>query len=95
MKPMTFAQSGLSGSMKFSGQETGHFVARGTRLTGKYHPENFAATSEVNGVKFSIPLRKFTNGSSAVGWESFSCSGNKLTMINPPPASSWTFTRIG
>jgi hypothetical protein len=29
MKPMTYAQSGLSGSMKFSGQETGHFVVRG------------------------------------------------------------------
>jgi Lipocalin-like domain len=93
MHSMSFSQSGLHGSISFSGQETGTFRVSGTKLTGVYHLGTFAASSDVNGIKFKLPLSKFGEGNKALGWQSFNCSGNTLTMINPPPASTWTFTR--
>jgi hypothetical protein len=65
----------------------------GTKLTGVYHLGNFTASSEVSGIKFKLPLSKLGVGNKAIGWQAFSCSGSTLTMINPPLASTWTFTR--
>jgi hypothetical protein len=95
MKPLTAAEAGIKTSMRFVGQESGVFRVSGNKLTGTYHPGNLTVRASFGGTTINLPLSKFSKDSNGVAWESFSCSGNTLTMINPPPASSWTFSRTG
>jgi hypothetical protein len=53
---------------------------------------SFKVKSQINGVSFNLPLPKVVPGSQ-VPWVGYTCSGNTLTLINPPPGGSWSMTR--
>jgi hypothetical protein len=96
ISPMTFSYNGIKGSMQYSGQASGlasgQLRVSGDKLSGVTKSSTFAVKSKINGVSMNLPLPKVTPGSS-VPWQTFSCSGNTLTLINPSPAPSWTATR--
>jgi hypothetical protein len=96
MKPVKGTEQGISATMRYTGQESGHFRVSGAKLVGtSYSAGDMTVDSTVDGQTFTMPMSDFSKDAHGMGWESFSCSGNTLTMINPPPASSWSFTRIG
>ncbi len=92
IQPMTFSYNGVKGSMQYSGQASGQLRVSGDKLSGVTQSSTFKVKSEINGVSFSLPLPKVTAGSAAP-WVGYTCSGNTLTLINPPPGGSWSLTR--
>lgn len=92
IQPMTFTLNGLKGSMTYSGQATGQLRVNGSKLSGTTRTSTFAVKSDINGTSFKLPLPKVVAGASAP-WQSFTCSGNTLALINPTPAATWNWTR--
>ena len=94
VQPMKFHYHGVKGSMQYSGQASGQLRVSGDKLSGVTRSSTFAIKSMINGVSFSLPLPKVSPGAS-VPWQTFSCAGNTLTLINKAPAASWTMSRTG
>jgi hypothetical protein len=94
IKPMTFSFSGGKGTMQYSGQASGQLHATGDKLSGVTQSSSFNVKSQINGVAFNLPLPKVTHGTTAP-WIGYTCSGNTLTLIDPPPGGTWTLTRTG
>jgi hypothetical protein len=94
VQPMKFHYHGVKGSMRYSGQASGELRVRGDKLSGVTRSSTFAVRSTINGVSFNVPLPKVSPGAS-VPWQTFSCSGNTLTLVNKAPAPSWSMTRTG
>jgi hypothetical protein len=92
IKPMTFSFSGGKGTMQYSGQASGQLHATGDKLSGVTQSSSFNVKSQINGVAFNLPLPKVTPGTTAP-WIGYTCSGNTLTLIDPPPGGTWTLTR--
>jgi len=92
IKPMTFSFSGGKGTMQYSGQASGQLHATGDKLSGVTQSSSFNVKSQINGVAFNLPLPKVTPGTTAP-WIGYTCSGNTLTLIPPPPGGTWTLTR--
>jgi hypothetical protein len=92
IKPMTFSFSGGKGTMQYSGQASGQLHVTGDKLSGVTQSSSFNVKSQINGVAFNLPLPKVTPGSTAP-WIGYTCSGNTLTLIQPPPGGTWTLTR--
>jgi len=94
IKPMTFDDNGLKGSMQYGGQATGQLKLNGSKLSGVTQSSTFKVRSQINGHSFSLPLPKVRPGTTAP-WIGYTCSGNTLTLIDPPPGGSMTLTRTG
>jgi hypothetical protein len=94
IKPMTFEDNGLKGSMQYRGQATGQLKLDGSKLSGVTQSSTFKVTSQINGHSFSLPLPKVRPGTTAP-WIGYTCTGNTLTLIDPPPGGSMTLTRAG
>jgi hypothetical protein len=92
IQPMTFSYNRVKGSMQYSGQASGQLHVNGTKLSGVTQSSTFKVKSEINGVSFNLPLPKVKAGTTAP-WIGYTCSGNTLTLINPPPGGSWSMTR--
>ena len=92
MQPMTFSYNGVKGSMQYSGQATGQLKVSGNQLSGVTQASTFKVKSQINGVSMNLPLPKVKPGTKAP-WIGYSCSGNTLKLINPPPGGSLTLTR--
>jgi hypothetical protein len=92
IQPMTFSYNGVNGSMQYSGQAAGQLHVSGTKLSGVTTSSTFKVKSKVNGVSVNVPLPEATAGSTAP-WIGYTCSGNTLTLLEPPPGGSWTLTR--
>jgi hypothetical protein len=92
IQPMTFSYNGVKGSMRYSGQASGQLRVSGNKLSGVTQSSTFKVKSQINGVSFNLPLPKVVPGSK-VPWVGYTCSGNTLTLINPPPGGSWSMTR--
>lgn len=92
IQPMKFSDDGLAGTMQYRGKVTGQLHASGNKLTGTTSSSTFRVRSQVNGTSFSLPLPKVAAGTT-VPWLSYTCSGNSLTLITAPPASTWYLTR--
>jgi len=92
VRPMTFSEDGLKGSMTYSGQATGQLRVNGGKLSGTTRTSTFAVKSKINGTSFKLPLPKVVAGSKAP-WQAFSCSGDTLSLINPSPAPTWKWIR--
>lgn len=93
IQPMTFSFNGVKGSMQYSGQASGQLKVNGSKLSGVTQSSTFRVKSQINGVSVSLPLPKVTPGTTAP-WVGYTCSGNTLTLINPPPGGSWSMTRV-
>jgi hypothetical protein len=94
VQPMTFDYHGVKGSMQYSGKASGQLRVRGDKLSGVTRSSTFAVKSMINGVSMTLPLPKVAPGTS-VPWQTFSCSGSTLTLVNKAPAPSWSMTRTG
>jgi hypothetical protein len=92
IKPMSFSFSGGKGTMQYSGQASGQLHVTGDKLSGVTQSSSFNVKSQINGVAFNLPLPKVTPGTTAP-WIGYTCSGNTLTLIQPPPGGTWTLTR--
>jgi hypothetical protein len=92
IKPMTFNYNGVKGSMQYSGQASGQLHVSGGKLSGVTQSSSFNVKSQINGVAMNLPLPKVTPGTTAP-WIGYTCSGNTLTLVEPPPGGSWTLTR--
>jgi hypothetical protein len=92
IKPMTFNYNGVKGSMQYSGQASGQLHVSGDKLSGVTQSSTFNIKSQINGVAMNLPLPKVTPGTTAP-WIGYTCSGNTLTLVQPPPGGSWTLTR--
>jgi len=92
MQPMTFSYNGVKGSMQYSGEATGQLRVSGDQLTGVTQASTFKVKSQINGVSMNLPLPKVKPGTKAP-WIGYSCSGNTLKLIDPPPGGSLTLTR--
>jgi hypothetical protein len=92
ISPMTFDYNGVKGSMQYSGQASGQLRVSGSKLSGVTRSSTFNVKSQINGASFSLPLPKVKVGSTAP-WVSYTCSGNTLTLLEPPPGGSWSMTR--
>jgi hypothetical protein len=92
IKPMTFSYNGVKGSMQYSGQASGQLQVSGDKLSGVTQSSTFSVKSQINGVAINLPLPKVAPGTTAP-WTSYTCSGNTLTLVPPPPGGSWTLTR--
>jgi hypothetical protein len=92
MQPMTFSENGVKGSMQYSGQASGQLRVSGTKLSGATQSSTFKVKSKINGVTVNLPIPKVTPGTTAP-WVGYTCSGNTLTLIDPPPGGSLSMTR--
>jgi hypothetical protein len=92
MQPMTFSENGVKGSMQYSGQASGQLRVSGTKLSGATQSSTFKVKSKINGVTVNLPIPKATPGTTAP-WVGYTCSGNTLTLIDPPPGGSLSMTR--
>ncbi len=93
IQPMTFSFNGVKGSMQYSGQASGQLRTSGNKLSGTTQSSSFKVKSQINGVSFNLPLPKVAAGTKAP-WVGYTCSGNTLTLINPPPGGSWSLSRV-
>lgn len=91
--PMTFSFNGVSGSMQYSGQANGQLRVSGDKLSGTTQSSTFKVKSKINGVSYSLPLPKVAAGTQAP-WVGYTCSGNTLTLIEPPPGGTWSMSRV-
>jgi hypothetical protein len=92
IQPMTFDYNGVKGSMQYSGQADGQLRLNGSKLSGVTQSSTFKVKSEIDGRSFSLPLPKVKEGTTAP-WIGYTCSGNTLTLIDPPPGGGLTLTR--
>jgi hypothetical protein len=93
IQPMSFSDNGVKGSIQYSGQASGQLQVSGSRLSGTTQSSTFKVKSKINGVSFNLPLPKVTAGTKAP-WVGYTCSGDTLTLIEPPPGGSWSMTRV-
>jgi hypothetical protein len=92
IQPMTFSYNGVSGSIQYSGQASGQLEVSGSKLTGVTKSSTFHVKSDVNGASVNLPLPKVEAGTAAP-WVGYTCSGNTLTLLEPPPGGTWSLTR--
>jgi hypothetical protein len=92
IQPMTFNYNGIKGSMQYGGQASGQLWVSGSKLSGVTQSSTFNVKSEINGASFSLPLPKVKAGNTAP-WVGYTCSGNTLTLLLPPPGGSWAMTK--
>jgi hypothetical protein len=89
--PMTISYNGINGTMRYKGLETGKFRVTGDKLSGTTRTSTFSVSTQINGVSVKSPVPQVAAGST-VPWLSFSCSGDKLTLVTAQ-GSTWHFTR--